>query len=76
MPITLWRLKIQEINWKCETFYFKPFRNNGKWYVYTRVMDRPFGYLMLDLHPSSSDNRRIVSHLLKDEGYVRVYQLE
>ena len=44
--------------------------------VYRRVTDRPFGYLMLDLHPASSDNRRIVSHLLKDEGYVRVYQLD
>ena len=44
--------------------------------VYRRVTDRPFGYLMLNLHPASSDNRRIVSHLLKDEGYVRVYQLD
>jgi len=29
---------------------------------------RPYGYLVLDLHPASSDQQRLLSHLLKDEG--------
>ena len=33
-----------------------------------------FGYLMLDLHPASSDETRLLSRLLKDEGWTRTYQ--
>ncbi len=44
--------------------------------VFRRVTSRPFGYLVLDLHPASSDDKLLVSHLLKDEGYIRVYQLD
>ena len=44
--------------------------------VFRRTTSRPFGYLVMDLHPASSDDERLVSHLLKDEGYMRVYQLE
>ena len=29
---------------------------------------------MLDLHPASSDQQRLWSHLLKDEGWTRTYQ--
>ena len=42
--------------------------------VFTHTTNRPYGYLLLDLHPSSSDDRRILSHLLKSEGFVRCYQ--
>ena len=35
---------------------------------------RPYGYLVLDLHPASSDQQRLMSHLLKDEGWTRTYQ--
>ena len=52
----------------------------GRWQavldVFRRTTSRPFGYLVLDLHPASSDDKRLVSHLLKDEGFMRVYQLE
>ena len=44
--------------------------------VFRRVTSRPFGYLVMDLHPASSDERRLVSHLLKEEGYERMYQLD
>ena len=44
--------------------------------VFRRVTSRPFGYLVMDLHPASSDDERLVSHLLKDEGYIRVYQFD
>ena len=44
--------------------------------VFRRATARPFGYLVLDLHPASPDDRRLVSHVLKDEGYMRVYQLD
>ena len=44
--------------------------------VFRRATSRPFGYLVLDLHPASGDDKRLVSHLLKDEGYIRVYQFD
>lgn len=34
---------------------------------------RPFSYMLLDFHPSSKDNERVKSHLLKDEGFMRKY---
>jgi len=30
--------------------------------------------LVLDLHPASSDQQRLLSHVLKDEGWTRTYQ--
>ena len=36
--------------------------------------EKPFAYMCLDLHPASRDDRRILSHLLKDEGFMRCYQ--
>ena len=36
--------------------------------------DRPFAYMLLDLHPASRDDQRILSHVLKDEGFMRCYQ--
>ena len=44
--------------------------------AFRNATSRPFGYLVLDLHPASGDDRRLVSRLLKEEGYVRVYQLD
>ena len=35
--------------------------------VYQKVTERPFGYMVLDLHPGSDDR----SHLLGHEGYSR-----
>ena len=37
--------------------------------------ERPFAYMLLDLHPASRDDQRILSHVLKDEGFMRCYQL-
>ena len=42
--------------------------------TFHQVTTRPYGYLMLDLHPASSDQQRLLSHLLKDEGWTRTYQ--
>ena len=44
--------------------------------AFRSATSRPFGYLVLDLHPASSDDQRLVSRLLKEEGYIRVYQLD
>ena len=44
--------------------------------AFRSATSRPFGYLVLDLHPASNDDQRLVSRLLKEEGYVRVYQLD
>lgn len=48
-----------------------------KWHevreVFNKVTDRPFGYMVLDFHPASSDNCRVLSHILKKEGYTHCY---
>ena len=35
--------------------------------TFQRLTGRPFGYIVLDLHPGSSDDQRILSHILKKE---------
>ena len=42
--------------------------------VYRDVTERPYGYLIFDLHPNSSDIERLKTNLLRDEGYTTVYQ--
>ena len=42
--------------------------------TFHQATTRPYGYLVLDLHPASSDQQRVLSHLLKDEGWTRTYQ--
>ena len=42
--------------------------------VYRDATERPYGYLMFDLHPNSSDRKRLKTNLLKDEGYTTVYR--
>ena len=42
--------------------------------TFHQATTRPYGYLVLDLHPASSDQQRLLSHLLKDEGWTRTYQ--
>ena len=44
--------------------------------TFRKVTDRPFGYMLLDLHPTSQDDQRILSHLLKEEGCVRCHQFK
>ena len=39
--------------------------------VCQKVTKRPFGYMILDLHPGSDDWKRVFSHLLMHEGYPR-----
>ena len=39
--------------------------------VYQKVTKRPFGYMVLDVHPGSDDSKRVFSHLLTHEGYPR-----
>ena len=41
---------------------------------FQRVTNRPYGYMVLDLHPTSTDDLRLLSHLLKEEGYTHAYQ--
>lgn len=42
--------------------------------VYRESTKRPYGYLLFDLHPSSSDDERLKSNILKGEGYTTVYK--
>ena len=42
--------------------------------TFQRLTERPFGYMVLDLHPGSSDDQRILSHLLKNEGCMRCHK--
>ena len=39
--------------------------------VYQIVTERPFEYMVLDLHPGSDDRKRVFSHVLTHEGYLR-----
>ena len=41
--------------------------------LFKRVTSRPFGYLMLDLHPASNDRFRFWSHLTSQEGKPHVH---
>jgi len=43
--------------------------------TFRKVTDeRPFVIMVLDLHPASRDDQRVLSQLLKEEGYVRRHQ--
>ena len=44
--------------------------------TFQRLTERPFGYMTIDLHPSSPDERRLISHLLKEEGCIRYHQFK
>ena len=39
--------------------------------VYQKVTERPFGYIVLDVHPGSDDKKRVFSRLLTLKGYQR-----
>ena len=41
--------------------------------VFNKVTDRPFGYMVLDFHPASSDGCRVLSHVLAKEGFTHCY---
>ena len=41
--------------------------------LFQRVTSRPFGYLMMDLHPASDDRFRFWSHLTSREGHPQVH---
>ncbi|XP_066016690.1 uncharacterized protein [Pocillopora verrucosa] len=42
--------------------------------IYNACTDRPYGYLLFDVHPASRDSTRLLSHLLRHEGCVRCYR--
>ena len=71
-PITLWYSRIQEINWDCITFCYNCFSMQWLEVIdkFRKVMERPFGYMLLDLHPISKDDQRVLCHLLKEEGFM------
>ena len=39
--------------------------------VYKKVIAGQFGYMVLDLNPTSDDRIRVLSHLLTHEGFLR-----
>lgn len=40
---------------------------------FNEVTSGPFGYMVFDFHPASNDSCRILSHILKGEGYTHCY---
>lgn len=44
--------------------------------VYRDATNRPYGYLIFDLHPNSNDNYRLVANILKREGLTTIYNKE
>ena len=43
--------------------------------LFKHVTSRPFGYLMLDVHPASDDHYQLWSHLTPREGQAQVHTL-
>lgn len=44
--------------------------------TFRKVTDqRPFAYMVLDLHPTSRDHQCILSNVLKGDGFMGCYQL-
>ena len=76
MPITSRPSRTRGINWGDATSSLNRFPLLGKtvWKTFHHATARPFGYLVLDLHPASSDQQRLLSHVLKSEGRTRTYQ--
>ena len=44
--------------------------------VFDRATRRPFGYIMLDLHPASDDRMRVFADLLHKEGITKGYRIK
>ena len=44
--------------------------------VFDQVTRRPFGYMMLDLHPASDDTMRVFAKALHKEGVTRGYRIK
>lgn len=43
--------------------------------IFEKVTSRPYGYMVLDLHPGSDDAHRIYANVLQKDGYTRTYSL-
>ena len=44
--------------------------------VFDKATRRPFGYIMLDLHPASDDRMRVLADLLHKEGITKEYRIK
>ena len=57
MPITLWSSKTHGIKTGIRTILLQAFPDRWRQVLrlFKRVTSRPFGYLMLDVHPASDD---------------------
>ena len=44
--------------------------------AFKQATARPFGYLVIDFHPESNDENRLVRYILKSEGPTRVYKVD
>ena len=42
--------------------------------IFRDCTQRPFGYLMLDLHPASDDRYRLFTNVLPEEGLTETYE--
>ena len=54
----------------CQAF---PSQVKGVMDVFRRATERTFGYLIFDLHPTSSDDCRLWTNILPSQGYPRVF---
>lgn len=43
--------------------------------MFRKVIERPFAYMLFNVHPASHDDQHNLSHLLKHERFMRCYQL-
>ena len=44
--------------------------------TFSKATQRPFGYIMLDLHPATDDRMRVFADLLQKEGITKGYRIK
>ena len=44
--------------------------------VFDKVTCRPYGYMMLDLHPATDDAMRVFTNVLRKEGFTHGYRIK
>lgn len=50
-----------------------PHRKNFLQDAYVKATKQPYGYLFLNLHPTTEERLMVLSHVLPSEGYTHVF---
>ena len=74
----VWAFKNPRDQLGLKNLLLQAFPNNWSQVLETfqKAAERPYGYVLLDFHPSSPDTQRILSHVLKGERPIRCWQTD